>query len=35
MASDDLQSAVESTRTGRTGGRRRRQVTGNVVNLAL
>ena len=35
MVSDDLQSAVESTRTGRTGGRRRRQVTGNVVNLAL
>ena len=34
MASDDIQSAVESTRTGRTGGgRRRRQAVGNSISL--
>jgi len=36
MASDDIQSAVESTRTGRTGGgRRRRQAVGNTLSLAV
>ena len=35
VMSDDLQSAAESTRTGRGGGRRRRQATGNVVSLAV
>lgn len=36
MGSDDIQSAVESTRTGRTGGgRRRRQAVGNTLSLAV
>lgn len=36
MTSEDLGSAVESTRTGRTGGgRRRRQAVGNTVSLAV
>ena len=36
MASDDIQSAVESTRTGRTGGgRRRRTAVGNTLSLAV
>ena len=35
VISDDLQSAAESTRTGRGGGRRRRQAVGNVVSLAV
>ena len=36
MASDDIQSAVESTRTGRTGGgRRRRQAVGNTLSLSV
>jgi hypothetical protein len=34
--SEDLGSAAESTRTGRTGGgRRRRQAVGNVVSLEV
>ena len=36
MGSDDIQSAAESTRTGRTGGgRRRRQAVGNTLSLAV
>lgn len=35
MASDDLQSAVESTRTGRSGRRRRTAVSGNTISLAV
>jgi hypothetical protein len=36
MHSDDMQSAVESTRTGRTGGgRRRRAAVGNTLSLAV
>lgn len=36
MTSEDIGSAVESTRTGRTGGgRRRRQAVGNTVSLAV
>jgi hypothetical protein len=35
MASDDLQSAVESTRTGRSGRRRRAAVSGNTISLAV
>jgi len=36
MASDDLQSAVESTRTGRSGRRRARApVSGNTISLAV
>jgi Family of unknown function (DUF5767) len=36
MHSDDLQSAAESTRTGRTGGGRRRRVAvGNTVSLPI
>lgn len=35
MASDDLQSAAESTRTGRSGRRRRAPVSGNTISLAV
>lgn len=35
VMSDDMQSAAESTRTGRTGGRRKRQAVGNTVSLAV
>jgi hypothetical protein len=35
MGSDDLQSAVESTRTGRSGRRRRAPVSGNTISLAV
>ncbi len=35
MTSDDLQSAVESTRTGRSGRRRRTAVSGNTISLAV
>ncbi len=35
MTSDDLQSAVESTRTGRSGRRRRAPVSGNTISLAV
>jgi hypothetical protein len=35
MASEDLQSAVESTRTGRSGRRRRAPVSGNTISLAV
>ena len=35
MGSDDIQSATESTRTGRTGGRRRRAPVGNTLSLEV
>jgi hypothetical protein len=35
MHSEDLQSMAESTRTGRTGGRRRRPAVGNTVSLQV
>jgi hypothetical protein len=35
MHSEDIQSATESTRTGRTGGRRRRAPVGNTISLAV
>ena len=35
MHSEDIQSMAESTRTGRTGGRRRRPAVGNTVSLQV
>ena len=33
VSADDIQSATESTRTGRTGGRRRRAAVGDTLSL--
>jgi len=33
VSADDIQSAAESTRTGRTGGRRRRAAVGDTLSL--
>jgi hypothetical protein len=35
MQSEDIQSAADSTRTGRQGGRRRRAAVGNTLSLAV